>query len=90
MSYDPTTKTDLGVCMSNCDHSIEEGAAATLLAAGTDSYMTYPGRDFLGYVWSDGLVLHCSVWQWGREVGTITADTLRGIMHDVSDEYGYE
>lgn len=74
------------VVMTNCDHSIEDGAEE-ILKNNKVAY-EYTGWDFFGLVWWEKPKFYCLVKQYKNHVDTIEADSLEGIMSLVSERFG--
>lgn len=73
--------------MSNFDFSIDDGVEEQLRSG--DYWCPYAAWDFYGYVWFEGGTFKCDVWRNGASSELIEANSLRELMHSVSDEYGY-
>ena len=71
--------------MSNFDHAIDDGMAEDLVA-GKVGY--YAGWNFHGTVWFAGGKFYCMVRCYQVHVATVEADTLDGIMDEVSSRWG--
>ena len=72
--------------MSNFDRHIPDSLDAKLRAGGC--YCGYAGWDFYAEVWFEDGKFHAHVNQYRCHVATISANTLRELMDDVSAEYG--
>ena len=81
---------DIGTVMSNFDREIDEEVAAQLCEKPGLVMAGYPGWDFYARVFYLDTKYHAEVWRYRTPVDTISADTLQEIMHDVSEEYGYD
>ena len=79
----------IDLCMSNCDHSIDDGLDEALRADPTVC-AHYAGWNFSGSVWFKDGKFHCEVMCYHQVQETITADTLEDIMQEVSDQYGWD
>ena len=88
-----TTLSSLGIYlgMSNCDHTIDDGLAEAL-RANPRARARYSGWNFCAYVWvePDDDHFSCEVWRHNEPVKTIRRSTLRDIMTDVSNEFGWD
>lgn len=75
--------------MSNFDHRIEAGLAEGI--ADGQHMADYAGWDFhaLVYLGNEGIYV-ADVHVYGTHRGFVTADTLEGLMAEVSDEYGWD
>jgi hypothetical protein len=73
--------------ISNCDFSIDDGCEEALRGG---RWTRYAGWNFNGRCWFNGNKFHCQVWRYGTPLEVISADTLKDLMHAVSDVYGYE
>lgn len=83
----PTGLEEIDIEMSNFDHHIDEDGEARLKAGGV--FARHAGWNFNGTVWWDGSQFCEAVWQYHSHVATLTAPTLRELMTDVNDEYGW-
>lgn len=79
----------LGMSMSNADHTIDDGLEEAL-RENTNAYAAYYGWNFCGYVYFDGKQFACEVWTHNSPRETISADTLPKLMQEVCNEYGYD
>ena len=78
--------TELGVCMSNFDHEIEDGLDKKLRDGNV--WAGYTGWNFFGRVWHDGEKFRCEVWQYRSIMETMDAASLKGVMATVCEKYG--
>ena len=78
---------DVGTIMSNCDHTVDEGAQEALVNGGVGRYA---GWDFYAYVWYDDCKFWAQVMQYRVHVDTLSADTLEDLMEVVSSKWGWE
>lgn len=80
----------LNLGMSNFDHSIDVELEEALQKG--KSYAQYAGLNFCGYVYwgKEEKKYICEVWQHNTWIETIIANTLKEIMEEVSEQYGYE
>jgi hypothetical protein len=74
--------------MSNFDHDIDEKVAEAI--KDKPLYAQYAGYGFCGYVWWQDNKWCCEVWCHGNWCETFVEDSLKDIMSEVSQEYGYE
>lgn len=75
--------------LSNFDFQVHDGIEERLR---TEHVWTrYAGWNFNGRVWfnAEGS-FSCQVWVYGSPVATVQAETLHDLMHEVSDEWGYD
>ena len=74
--------------MSNFDHVIDDGLEADLRAGLTGHHAAW---EFSGVVWFDArLGQFCeAVRRYHALVGVVAAPTLRELMEEVNDEYGW-
>jgi len=77
-----------GSVMSNCDGLVEDGADKILKSR--KCHGEYPEWNFFGHVWWENELFHCEVMCYGSHVQTISAGTLKELMADISDEYGWQ
>lgn len=78
----------VGVLMSNFDGEIEEGAEEKLKAGST--WGEYTALNFWAAVWWDGSKFQAMIKQFHAHIDTIEADSLREIMDEASDKYGWD
>jgi len=83
-------KIELGVVMSNFDHTIDHDIAKELKRK--KAYAAYSGWNFCGYVWWDRKKKKwaCEIWVYNVPQEVIYEDSLDYVMETVSDKYGYE
>jgi hypothetical protein len=76
--------------MSNCYHTIDEGLEEALKAG--DVWAKYHGWNFNCNVHWDASreQFHAEVWHFRQHVDDIYADSLDGIMQNVSNEWGWD
>ena len=74
--------------MSNFDMKINEETA--LAIKNKKLFSRYAGWNFNGKVFWLNNQWNCEVWVYGSPQQIISADTLKELMTDVSDEYGYD
>ena len=81
---------DIGVVMTNFDHSIDRDVEARLKDQAT--FAQYSGWNFCGFVWYDPQhnKYRCEVWVYGTPNKIVEAETLDKMMKLISDEFGYE
>jgi hypothetical protein len=82
----PEDFEELGVRMSNFDHSIDEGTEEELKLG--KYCCTYAAWNFNGQVWWDGTNFLCGIWRFKSHIDTIEAPTLRDLMLACSEKYG--
>lgn len=76
-----------GRTMSNFDHVIP-AAMESALRDGAEG--SHPGWDHWGRVWFAEGLFHEDVMQYGHIVKRVSAESLRELMRQVNDEFGYE
>ena len=76
--------------MTNCDHVVDDGLEEELITNEGKVYGIHSGYSFNGRVYYEDKKFHEEVWRFGDVVETLTADSLRELMLDVCDKYGYE
>ena len=74
--------------LSNLGPSIDNGLEAKLLKGNV--WTRYAGLNFNGCVWYQRGRFFCEVWRFRRYVETKNDFTLKGLMHKVSKQYGYD
>ena len=74
--------------MSNMDGRIDKGFEENLRTK--EFYGQHSAWDFCGYAWFDGAKFHEEVWVYGGHIATISANSLKELMNEVNDKYGYE
>jgi hypothetical protein len=75
--------------LSNFDRSIADGIEEKL-RSDPRYHAHYAGWHFAGYVWFEDDTFHCDVYAHHTYRETFTAETLRGLMDEVSSEHGYD
>ena len=83
----PEEFSHIGDVMSNFDHTVEDGMDERLKSGKLCG--DYAGWNFHGTVWFDK-VFKCQVMVYGCHHATIEADSLKGLMEAVSNEFGYD
>lgn len=73
--------------MSNFDRLIDYDVAKHI--KGKKLFSVYSTWEFHSYVWWEGSMWHCEIWQHHRHTGTVSCKELHEIMRNVSDNYGY-
>jgi hypothetical protein len=82
--------TELDLCISNFDHSIDVGTAKALKDNPGKVYADYAGWNFHGRVYFHAKQFHCEVQVYGSVMQVISENTLPEIMDTVCEEYGNE
>ena len=79
-------KTDLG--MSNLEGIIDDGLEDALRRGeiGTHSAWRFCGSA----VWFEDGEFHEEVWQYHAHIATVSAPSLRGLMDEVNNRFGWE
>lgn len=78
---------DIGLVMSNWDHSIQEGLKAELRAG---RWGHHAGWYFNGHVWFEEDAFHEEVWQHQQPVTIIVAPSLKELMKVVNGRFGWD
>ncbi len=86
--FNPKKKLPIG--MSNFYHTVPRGLAKALRADPAETYSTYPGKNFNGCVHAVKGGFACEVMQRRGHVATVTAPTLKQLMVDVCNRFGWE
>ena len=74
--------------LSNFDFTVDDDVEDALLKR--THRAVYSGYNFNGQVWHDGEQFVCQPWTYHAPQALHKASTLKGLMHSVSGEYGYE
>lgn len=83
----PLDRPDSMLEMSNLDHSIDEGLEDDLR---NGLVGTHSAWEFNGTVWFEDEMFHEEVWRYHFHIETVSAPTLRELMKEVNDRYGWE
>ena len=76
--------------MSNFDHSIDEGFEDALKEKPNVLCGQHSGWNFCGYVWFDGTNFVEQVWQYHTPVEEVAAPSLKELMENVNEKYGWD
>lgn len=74
--------------LSNFDFCVDDGIEDELRAGGV--WTRYAAHNFNGCVWFADGQFHCEVWVYNAPRSTISNPEIMGLMHAVSEEYGYD
>ena len=81
--------TDSGETIAtNSDHSIDQ--AVVSLIKGQKLYADYTGWNFYGKIWWEHKRWFCEIWTHRCHRETMSAKTIRELMNDISDKYGWD
>lgn len=83
-------KKKLSIGMSNFYHTVPRGLAKALRADPQETYSGYPGANFNGCVHAVDKGFACEVMQYGKHVATVISPSLRKLMVDVCNQFGWE
>lgn len=81
---------EIDECMSNCDHTIDDGMAEQLRAAPGQVYSRHAAWNFNGKVWFENGTFYEEVWVYCTPRETLSAPSLRELMDVVNAKYGSE
>ena len=83
----PKNRIYCDITISNANHGlIPDGLEATLKGGGFKT--THYAWDFFGIIWFADGQFYEKVMQYGRHVGSFSADSLHDLVQKVNDEYG--
>lgn len=74
--------------MSNFDYTIISETENAI--KGQKLFSRYSAMNFNGIVWWENDLWHCEVWRFKSYQQTFSSESLKGIMNDVSSEYGFD
>jgi len=76
--------------MSNFDNSIKDGLEKLLIENEAVGYSGHAGENFYGHVYYIDGVFKEDIWSYGIIVATMEATSLRELMNNVNDVYGWD
>lgn len=80
---------ELCIGMRNFDNFIEDGLEQKLIEAEGTGYSGHAAWDFYGHVYYSDGVFKEDVWIYGVKQITMEANSLRELMNNVNDVYGW-
>ncbi|HZM84234.1 MAG TPA: hypothetical protein VFC19_51600 [Candidatus Limnocylindrales bacterium] len=84
----PSDWTEIELGMSNFDHNVDEGFEGALRAGGV--WGRHAAWEFNGIVWFENGLFHEQVWRRHVPQTMMSAASLRKLMTDVNDQWGWE
>ena len=76
--------------MSNFDHDVDDGFEQELRKSPAAVFGRHAGWNFNGRVWFDGESFCEEVWVYGVIQGIVKSDSLKELMKEVNDTYGWD
>jgi hypothetical protein len=87
--YEEIDPQNVHAGLSNFDHEVPDGLEDHLRSERV--FTRYAGWNFNGLVWLDAEgSFSCQVWTYHTPVATVRAATLKDLMVEVSNEWGWD